>query len=71
MIHGNHIEAPLARKCHVAQVIPGDSRKCALFVAIHGCFGGLYVSSGARFYFDEAQYVFVPAYEVDLAAMMR
>lgn len=61
IIHGNDVEAPLARKCQVAQIVAGHGGEGALLVAIPSCFGGLEIPSGAGFHFDEAQHVPVAA----------
>jgi hypothetical protein len=71
IIYGNDVETPLARKCHMPQVIACDSGQCPLLVAIHGRFGWLDIASGARLDLDETQHILVPANEVDFSSVMR
>src|SRR6185312_291665 len=71
IIYAEHIEAPLARRWQVAQVLARHIVKLSLLVGIHGGFGGLYVVRGAGFYFNEAEDVFVPGDEINFAAAVR
>ena len=52
------------------EVIPGNRKQGALFVAIDGSFGRLHIVRGSSLDFDEAQHIFVPADKIDLAARM-
>jgi len=52
----------------MVQILASNGRKLTLFAAIHRRFGRFHVARGARFDFDKAQHVFVPADQVDLSA---
>jgi hypothetical protein len=41
-----------------------------LLLAIHGCFGGFHIVSGARLHFDKAQDVFLPSDQIDFTSVM-
>src|SRR6267378_6513023 len=70
VVYGQHVEAPLARGWHLAQEVARDQPEFALFVAIHGGFGGLYVTRGAGFHLNKTQRVFVPSDQIQFTAMM-
>lgn len=52
----------------MTQVIASDRDEIATLIFVNGSFGGLHIVRGAGFYFDKAQYFFVPSNEIDFSA---
>ena len=71
IIYRDHVEAPLARKCHVPQVITGYGGQGTLLFPVHGRFGRFDVVGGAGLDLNEAQHIFIPTNQVNLSPGMR
>ena len=71
IVYGKHIEAPLARMWHVAHKFAGNQKQFLLFGAVNGGFGGFDIAGGARLDLDETKNIFLPANQVEFAAMIR
>ena len=54
----------------MAQEVAGDLAQVVLLFAVDGGFGGLDGARGTGFHLDEAENVFVPADQIEFAAMI-
>ena len=71
IIYAHHVETPLARGWHTAQILARDQADFALFVAVDGHFGGLDVARNASPHFDKREDVLVPADQINFATPPR
>jgi hypothetical protein len=71
IVYAYYVEPPLARRWLAAQVLSCHGSDFAAFVAIYGCFGGLYVARRPGLNLNKTQHIGIPADQVDFSRMPR
>src|SRR5690349_18644670 len=71
IVHGEHVETPLARRWHAAEIFASHVSEFSPLFRANGRFSRFYIACGSGLHFDKTQDTFVPTADSNLSMTAR